>query len=174
MNETAKYIVGYLIGFTLFIVLIPYGFFKLSQFDDLFNGRVLITWKALRFVLFSLTFIMGALFAAWSNWFLYTTGKGGPTDAFGISVSPQTKKLVTTGPYRYSRNPMVFGTLSVYTSLVILLNSITGLLVLILSVFLIILYLKRSEEKRLIKDFGEEYLEYRRKVSMIFPFKKNR
>ncbi len=171
MNETLKHILGYLIGFTLFILLIPYGFYKLSQFDDIFNGKVLIGLKTLRFVLFSITFIIGAIFAIWSNLFLYKIGKGGPTDAFGVSVSPQTKKLVTTGPYRYSRNPMVFGTILLYTSIVIILNSITGLLVLILFIFLIILYLKQSEEKRLIKDFGEEYLVYKRKVSMIFPLK---
>jgi protein-S-isoprenylcysteine O-methyltransferase Ste14 len=173
MNKNAKHIFGYLTGFTLFIVLIPYGFYKLSQLDDLFNGKVLIGVKALRLVLFSISFIAGIIFAIWSNLFLYKVGKGGPTDVFGVSVSPQTKKLVTTGPYRYSRNPMVFGTVSLYTSLVILLNSITGLIALTFYILLIITYLKRSEEKRLRKDFGEEYLAYKKKVSMLFPFKMN-
>lgn len=171
MRETLKYILGYLVGFTLFILLIPYGFYKLSQYDCIFHGKVLICSKTLRFVLFAIIFTIGAVFAIWSNLFLFKIGKGGPADAFGVSVSPQTKKLVTTGPYRYSRNPMVFGTLSVYTSIVIILNSISGLLVLTLYIFLIILYLKQSEEKRLKKDFGEEYLEYKRQVPMIFPIR---
>lgn len=172
MRETSKHIFGYLIGFILFFLLIPYGFYKLSQFDNIiFNGRILIGLKALRLGLFSIAFIVGAIFAIWSNLFLFTIGKGGPTDAFGVSISPQTKKLVTIGPYQLSRNPMVFGAVSLYTSIVILLNSITGLLVLILFIFLIILYLKQSEEKRLIKDFGQEYIDYRSKVSMIFPLK---
>ena len=175
MHETLKHIFGYLIGFTLFFILIPYGFYKLSQFDSiLFNGKILIGLKALKLGLFSITFIIGAIFSLWSNLFLYKIGKGGPTDAFGLSISPQTKKLVTVGPYRFSRNPMIFGAVSFYTSIVILLNSITGLLVLILFIFLIILYLKQSEEKRLIKDFGKEYSDYRNKVSMIFPLKVRR
>ncbi|HNX44886.1 MAG TPA: isoprenylcysteine carboxylmethyltransferase family protein [Bacteroidales bacterium] len=171
MNRTLRFIAGYLIGFTLFIVLVPYGFYRLSQCDAVFQGRLLISSDLLRYVLSAVFFIAGAIFAAWSNLFLFTLGKGGPTDAFGVSISPQTQKLVTTGPYRYSRNPMVFGAFSLYASLVIFLNSITGLIVLFCFLLLAILFLKKSEEKRLIRDFGEEYLEYRKKVPMIFPVK---
>jgi len=171
MKQTLRFLAGYLVGFALFIVLIPYGFYRLSQWDALFPGRVLICSDALRYVLSAVFLIAGVVFAAWSNLFLFTVGKGGPTDAFGVSVSPQTQKLVTSGPYRYCRNPMVFGAFSLYASVVIFLNSIEGLLVLLCFLLLGILFLKKSEEKRLIRDFGEEYLEYRKKVPMIFPIK---
>jgi protein-S-isoprenylcysteine O-methyltransferase Ste14 len=171
MKEALKYILGYLVGGIIFILLIPYGFYMLSQFDYIFHGRVLICFSTLRLVLFSIIFITGAIFAIWSNIFLYKMGKGGPTDAFGVSISPQTKKLVTNGPYKYSRNPMVFGAFSLYTSVVIILNSITGFIFLIFFLILVILYLKLSEEKRLIRDFRDEYIEYKKKVPMIFPIK---
>lgn len=174
MKETLKYLLGYLVGFAIFIVLIPYGLYKLSQLDHLFYGLVLICNNTIRLILFSVAFIAGSIFAAWSNIFLYKIGKGGPTDAFGVSISPQTKKLVTTGPYKYSRNPMVFGAFSLYASIVVWLNSIAGLLLLAVLLILAILFLKHSEEKRLVRDFGGEYLEYRRKVSMIFPMKPKR
>lgn len=172
MKETLRYILGYLIGFTLFVVLIPWGYYQLSQLDStLFPAKILIGSPTLRIVLFAVLFITGGIFAAGSNIFLYKIGKGGPLDAFGVSISPQTKKLVTTGPYRYCRNPMVFGAFSLYLSVVVLLNSITGFIVLITFLFLAIVFLKLSEEKRLLKDFGDEYREYRKKVPMIFPIK---
>ena len=174
MKETARYIIGYILGFTVFIILIPFGLYKLSQLNYLFSGRVIFSSDILRYIISSLIFLVGAIFAVWSNIFLFTVGKGGPVDALGVSISPQTKKLVTIGPYRYSRNPMVFGAFSLYLSIVLFLNSIIGVICIIVFLIIMIIYLKLSEEKRLLKDFGDEYIEYKKKVSMIFPIKRIR
>jgi protein-S-isoprenylcysteine O-methyltransferase Ste14 len=107
----------------------------------------------------------------WSNIYLFKIGKGGPADACGISLSPQTKKLIKTGPYLYSRNPMVFGALTLYVSIAIFLNSIIGLICLSILLILAIIYLKFSEEKRLLRDFGNEYRQYQKNVSMLLPIK---
>ena len=172
MKETVRYILGYIFGFTIFIVLIPFGLYKLSQLDYLLSGRVLFCSDILRYIISSLIFLVGAYFAIWSNIFLFEVGKGGPVDALGVSISPQTKKLVTIGPYRYSRNPMVFGAFSLYISIVLYLNSIIGLICTITFLVIMIIYLKLSEEKRLLKDFGDEYIDYKKKVPMIFPIKR--
>ncbi len=103
------------------------------------------------------------------KYFLFKAGKGGPAEGMGVSVSPRTKRLVTTGPYRYCRNPMVLGALLIYLSIVIFLNSLTALSALLIFFFFGITYLKLSEEKRLEKGFGDEFLEYRKKVPMLFP-----
>ena len=171
MKTLHRHILGYLIGFSLFIVVLPYDFYTLSRLDFIFNGNVLIRRDLLRFIPAGIFVVPGAVFAIWSNLFLLTVGKGGPTDAFGVSISPQTQKLVTTGPYKYSRNPMVFGALSLYAGIVIFLNSITACIAWVILLILAIVFLKKSEEKRLIRDFGEEYQDYQKKVSMIFPFK---
>ncbi len=171
MKTLHRHILGYLIGFSLFIVVLPYDFYTLSRLDFIFNGNVLISCDLLRFITAGILVVTGAVFAIWSNLFLLTVGKGGPTDAFGVSISPQTQKLVTTGPYKYSRNPMVFGALSLYAGIVIFLNSITACIAWVILLILAIVFLKKSEEKRLIRDFGEEYQDYQKKVSMIFPFK---
>jgi protein-S-isoprenylcysteine O-methyltransferase Ste14 len=172
MNSIVRHIIGYTIGGTLFFILIPLGFFKLAKFDYLLNNTPLISSNIVRYLLSSIIFIIGIIFALWSNFFLLSFGKGGPTEGFGVAISPQTKKLVTTGPYRYSRNPMVFGALSIYTSIVVYSNSLVALLCLIVFIFLAVTYLKFSEEKRLIKDFGSDYLDYKKKVSIIVPLKR--
>jgi len=174
MKEIIRYLTGYILGFTVFIVLIPLGFIKLSNLDYLFPSSVLISSDPLRYIVSSLFLLAGIYFALWSNIFLLKIGKGGPVDAFGVSVSPQTKKLVTTGPYRYCRNPMVFGALSIYTAVVFYLNSIIGLICLVVFLIGAINYLKLSEEKRLLRDFGDEYVEYKKRVSMIFPLKRKK
>jgi protein-S-isoprenylcysteine O-methyltransferase Ste14 len=170
MKETSRHITGYLLGFTMFIILIPLGLIKLTALDYIFDGRVLISQDIIRYILTSLLFINGAVFAIWSNFFLLKVGEGGPVDAFGVSISPQSKKLVTTGPYRYSRNPMVFGAFSLYMSIAVFLNSIAVFTCLLVFLGIGVVFLKFSEEKRLLKDFGDEYKEYRKQVPMIFPF----
>jgi protein-S-isoprenylcysteine O-methyltransferase Ste14 len=64
---------------------------------------------------------------------------------------------------------MVLGALLIYLSIVIFLNSLTALSALLIFFFFGITYLKLSEEKRLEKGFGDEFLEYRKKVPMLFP-----
>jgi protein-S-isoprenylcysteine O-methyltransferase Ste14 len=169
MKEIIRHILGYIFGITVFIILIPLGLYELSKLDYLVGYRALFNAPVPRYLLSFLFFLIGITFALWSNIFLLMVGKGGPVDGLGITISPRTKKLVTSGPYRLSRNPMVFGAFSIYTSVVIYLNSIMGLAGLVIMFILAILYLRYSEEKRLIRDFGSDYLEYRKKVSMIFP-----
>jgi protein-S-isoprenylcysteine O-methyltransferase Ste14 len=172
MKDTLRHIIGYIFGFIIFILLIPLGLYELSKFDHLQANKVLINYALLRYIISLLFCLAGAFFMLWSNIFLFKIGKGGPADGFGMSISPQTKKLVTTGPYKYSRNPMVFGAFSLYVSIVIFLNSIIGLSCLLIFFPIGIIYLKLSEEKRLLRDFGDEFMDYKNKVPMIFPLKR--
>jgi protein-S-isoprenylcysteine O-methyltransferase Ste14 len=65
---------------------------------------------------------------------------------------------------------MVFGVFMIYIGAGILFDSFLCLLVILVLFSLAVIYLRFSEEKRLIRDFGDEYIEYRKKVPMIFPF----
>ena len=177
MVKTLRFISGYVIGIAIFLILVPYGFFALSKLDYLVDYKMLINSMVLRMVVSGILLLIGAIFMMWSNIFLFLVGKGGPADAMGVSISPRTEKLVTRGPYRFCRHPMVFGALCVYLSLVIFMNSVIGLLALLILICLAAIYLRNSEEKRLLKDFGDEYLEYKKKVPMLFPlikFRKSR
>jgi protein-S-isoprenylcysteine O-methyltransferase Ste14 len=114
-------------------------------------------------------FLPGLFFVVRSNVFLFKIGKGGPTDGFTVAVSPRTKNLGVNGPYRLSRNPMVFGAFSVYFALGLFLFSALVLLTLAVFLGLSVVYLRKTEKKRLARDFGGAYVEYRNKVPMIFP-----
>ncbi len=169
MKEYVRHIFGYILGFSLFFVLVPFALYELSNLDKLICPCIIEKYRQIRYILAIPIFCIGALFAIWSNIFLLKVGMGGPTEGFGIAVSPPTKKLVVTGPYRYCRNPMVFGAFSLYISWSIFLGSVLCLFVLVAFLFVAILYLANSEENRLLRDFGEEYLEYKKNVPMIFP-----
>ena len=85
-------------------------------------------------------------------------------------ISPKTQNLVVTGPYKYSRNPMLFGACAFYYGVAVYLNSpIAAALVTLFMTFMLI-FVKLTEEPRLLKDFGSDYEEYRRRVSMFVPW----
>ena len=84
-------------------------------------------------------------------------------------------KLVTTGPYAYVRNPMVSGVFILFLGLGILFRSISLVFIFTpLFVLLNVLELRAVEEPELEKRLGEEYLEYKKRVSMFIPWLKVR
>ncbi len=168
MNNVIRYILGYLFGLLLFIILIPYGLIELAKIDPIINAN-LSEYLVIRLLISFPFFIIGIIFAIWSNIFLFKIGKGGPAEGFNIAISPRTEKLVVIGPYKYSRNPMVFGAFSLYVSIGLFMFSVICIVLLVIFMFLGIYYLKNFEEKRLLKDFGNDYIEYKEKVPMIFP-----
>jgi protein-S-isoprenylcysteine O-methyltransferase Ste14 len=168
-SEIQKHLAGYLLGFLVFIVLIPYVIYLTSLIS---SASLVSDESAISFLFYSVAILLastGVVFAIWSNIDLLIIGKGGPTDFFNKSISPRSKKLVTEGPYRYTRNPMVFGMNALYIAFSIFLNSLSSLLFCLVFLSVVILYLKLTEEKRLLNDFGNEYLEYKKRVSMIIP-----
>ena len=79
------------------------------------------------------------------------------------------EKLVTDGIYRHIRHPQYTGILLATLSLIIYRFSPISAL---LWPILVIIYfrLARKEEREIENEFGEKYLEYKRKVSMFIPF----
>jgi protein-S-isoprenylcysteine O-methyltransferase Ste14 len=171
-KKALRHIAGFLVGGTVFAILIPTALYYLSGTIDRLLGLPTFADAAVRFVLAIPIGAVGLSFVFWSNLFLVTRGKGGPAEGFGVAVSPRTEHLVVSGPYRWSRNPMVFGAFASYVALALLWGTIAGLVVLALFFPCAVIYLKRSEETRLLRDFGSQYEEYRKRVSMIVPWPK--
>jgi protein-S-isoprenylcysteine O-methyltransferase Ste14 len=170
MKISTRYILGYIVGIGLFYVAIPWGLVGLHLLSAPLFPHPLLPLAWLRYGLIAILLLFGLGFAAWSNIALRVIGHGGPTDGFDQVISPRTQKLVTSGPYRFTRNPMAFGTFLCYLALGLVLNSAVVLIFIALMMPVALAYIRRWEERRLARDFPEEFPAYRQRVPMFFPW----
>jgi protein-S-isoprenylcysteine O-methyltransferase Ste14 len=84
----------------------------------------------------------------------------------GTEVKPfrDSSTLVVEGPYRLSRNPMYLGGLVALAGAGILLGSVTPFLAVAVMAWLATAHFIVPEERDLERQFGERYLEYKRRV----------
>ena len=160
-----KQVLGYFLGFVIFIVGIPALMWLVAGrpgFADL---------PAWRLCLSALIAMAGLALSVWSIVYMKRVGKGNPFDAMGHEVAPRTQHLMTDGPYKLSRNPMLSGTYLYYAGVVVALWSGWALLVFAVVAGLMLLQV-RSEEKRLEADFGDEYLEYKKRTGRFITLRK--
>lgn len=158
--KTGRDAAGYLIGFALFVVLVPAIMWLVS-------GTVAFT--AARTAVFAVLAVAGLGLSIWSIVYMRNVGKGNPMDAFNHEVAPRTIELMTEGPYAICRNPMLLGVLVYYLGVVILLGSAGAAIVFVIYVLIMSIQV-HFEEKRLEADFGEAYARYKRKTKRIIPF----
>jgi len=79
------------------------------------------------------------------------------------------KELITTGPYRFTRNPLYLGNLMIGIGVVVGARSL-WVLALTLVLFLIFYPVVISAEKQKMKQlFPEEYTTYKEEVPLFFP-----
>jgi len=88
-----------------------------------------------------------------------------------VPFSPPPK-LVTTGPYRFARNPMLTGIFMQLFGVGIVSGSLSLIFVFTpLFIIINVWELKKVEEPELVKRLGQEYVEYKKRVPMFFPFR---
>ncbi len=80
-----------------------------------------------------------------------------------------TRKLVVKGPYKYVRNPMICGVLSILFGEALFLNSISILIWAMLFFLINHLYFEFVEEAKLERKFGDPYVTYKNKVPRWIP-----
>ena len=147
----------------LFLIVLPYVFLVISPSLDSRLGLGRLSPSPASLIIGGLLVAVGLAFAQWSIFIQFTHGRGTP-----LPMMP-TQRLITTGPFQYCRNPMTLGTILAYLGLSIAAASIVGILIVVALATLLLVYLKRMEEKELAERFGEEYLAYRRDVPFIIP-----
>lgn len=163
MKTTIQNIAGYMLGGVMFVVLLPTIMWLASGMPTLEHIG------ALRASLTGLLMVGGLTLSVWTIVYMKHRGNGNPMDAFGHEVAPRTQHLMTEGPYRINRNPMLTGTLLYLASFVVWLWTWQALLVWV--IFFAIMFVQvLTEEKRLRRDFGEEYESYSRRTGRFLPW----
>jgi protein-S-isoprenylcysteine O-methyltransferase Ste14 len=147
----------------LFLIFFPYTLVVLLPRLDAALNLPRITFGAVNIIIGGLMLILGAIFGLWSIIQQMTQAQGTPIPVMA------TQKLLIHGVFKYSRNPMLFGTLCAYLGAAILVGSISSMLAVILFTLLIIAYNKIIEEKELELRFGQEYLDYKASTPFFFP-----
>lgn len=168
--ERQRHIIGYIVGISIFAVILPSIIYLLSKTGYAISTIPVLSAYAVRMAIAAVLIIIGLIFAIWSNIDLFRKGKGGPADIFNVEISPRSKRLVVAGVYKYTRNPMVFGINALYFGIAFLVNSLASLIFCLGFYVFMVIYLKLTEEKRLLRDFGDDYRNYKKKVPMIIPF----
>lgn len=155
-------ILGYVLGGVAFVLLLPALMWVASERPDP------MTIPLRRLVATAALTVLGLSLSVWSIVYMRRKGDGNPMDAFGHEVAPRTKHLMTEGPYRWSRNPMLTGIIIYYVGLCLSLNTWSSLIILVLFVS-VMLKQVQSEERRLRKDFGQEYEDYCEQTGRFGP-----
>ena len=148
---------GYILGFLVFVAGIPALMVWVSGLP--FSWMPALPWAVQALLLM----IFGLALSIWSIVYMKKVGEGNPFDAYNHEVAPRTKHLMTDGPYKFTRNPMLVGVYIYDIGVLLWLQS--GWPIVVFAVEIILLTLQiRSEEKRLEADFGEEYIEKKKRV----------
>lgn len=100
---------------------------------------------------------LATLIAAWS---MYKFHKAN-TD---VRPDKPDSALITTGPYRFTRNPLYIVLSLAQITVAVWLNNLWVLLLLIPSIIAITYYAITREERYLEKLFGQSYLDYKQRV----------
>ncbi len=152
--------IGYIMGLILFILLIPAIMWKASGDFGFGIGHV---------IAMIVLGVAGIALSVWSIVYMKNVGKGNPMDAFNHEVAPRTSELMTEGPYKICRNPMLLGVFIYYLGVVIFLHSWQAILIFAAYIAIMMMQVSR-EEKRLEDDFGEAYREYKKTTRKLIPF----
>jgi len=146
-----------------FLFLFPYTLVVLLPRLDTALNLPRLFFGAVNIIIGGLLVILGAIFGLWSIVQQMTQAQGTPIPVMA------TQKLLIHGVFKYSRNPMLFGTLCAYLGVAILAGSISSMVAVLLFTLLIITYIKTIEEKELELRFGQEYLDYKESTPFFFP-----
>ena len=105
----------------------------------------------------------GLALVSWSVYIQYVLGQGTP------APKVSTQKLVTRGPYVYSRNPMTLGALLMYLGIGLWIGSGVVIVLTVLVFAALLTFIHFHETRELTERFGEEYLAYQKQTPFLFP-----
>ncbi len=100
------------------------------------------------------------------QWAIFILGR-----SFTLTISAQkNQKVVDYGPYRFIRHPSYLGMFITVIGIGIALRSWVGILVLFVILSLAIGYRIQVEEKFLVSELGDDYIQYMKRTKRLIPF----
>jgi protein-S-isoprenylcysteine O-methyltransferase Ste14 len=117
-----------------------------------------VTIPLLHLVIFAPFFAVGAWFGI----------KGVTETTLKVAETHRPVKIVTKGVYSSVRHPQYLGGLLAHIGFSFLLSGLYSLLSTPLMAALVY-FISRKEESELTKEFGQEYLNYKKKTPMLLP-----
>ncbi len=147
----------------VFLVLFPYILVILMPRLDAALLLPGLFFGAINLIIGGLLVTLGGIFGFFSIYQQMTQAQGTPLPMMA------TQKILTVGVFKYSRNPMIFGTFCAYFGVAIMVGSISAMAAVVVFTLLIIIYIKTLEEKELELRFGQEYLDYKTSTPFFFP-----
>lgn len=118
---------------------------------------------SLEFILMLFLLALGFFLVIWTMRLFAAVGKGSPAPWDPID------KLIVTGPYAYVRNPMLSGVFCILFAEALFFQSQALLIYTLIFIAINAMYFPLSEEKGLLKRYGEDYAEYKRNVPRFLP-----
>jgi protein-S-isoprenylcysteine O-methyltransferase Ste14 len=140
----------------IFVLVVGFGVaFAGSLLDSLLG--ISNFHSALAAIIGGLLLALGFLLRVWATFHFYQH------QMKVISLEPQNS-LITSGPYRFSRNPLYLGgNVFIFFGAALLLGSPAALVITLLHIPLMDLFIRR-EEKQLEQNFGEAWINYKQQV----------
>ncbi len=147
-------------GSVLLIRVLMYVSVMIAILFDLENIAMLPNWF---FYPGIFLMVIGILVRQWA---IFVLGR-----FFTITVSVQkNQKVVDHGPYRYIRHPSYLGLFLIVIGIGLALHSWGGILVLIVMNGVAFGYRMHVEEKALVSELGDDYIQYMKRTKRLIPF----
>lgn len=147
----------------IFLFLLPFLFIRFGNRLDHWLQLPPIPSQPWNWVIGGLLILSGLWFAVWSIYSQFTLGRGTPVPLMA------TQQLVIQPPYTYCRNPMALGAIIAYLGAATFFHSPGGMIVVVVVLGLLLVYIKRVEEREMEHRFGLPYLEYKERTPFLIP-----
>lgn len=158
-------ILGLISGWAFFLFWFGIWFSPQPRFfPPFFQNRSLLI-PIIDFLIYLFSIIISIFFITLG---VYFGIKGVKKTSLKVAETHRTEKIVTTGVYSIVRHPQYFGGLLSHVGISFLLSAEYSLLVTPLMIVVVFLFSKK-EENELIREFGKEYEDYKKKVPMLIP-----
>jgi protein-S-isoprenylcysteine O-methyltransferase Ste14 len=162
-HDRGQRIAALLLGQLLFLLVFPCFIVLGASYIDGLLGLPRFTQGLLNGMVGLLLISPGLVLVEWTVKLQLSMGGGTPIPIVA------TRRLITKGPYSYSRNPMATGTTLVYVGIAVWVGSLSAAGLALVYPAFISAYTKLFEEKELEGRFGSEYVEYKKRTPFVIP-----